>query len=492
MDKWELPSDWRQTPIDESISSAGLISDGDWIESKDQDQNGSVRLIQLADIGDGKFLDKSSRFMTPEKAKALSCTYLEKNDVLVARMPDPLGRATIFPGVSNNAVTVVDICLIRVGNASAISHLLLKHWINSPQMRSLIAQNASGTTRKRITRKKLEKFAIPIPPLAEQKVIAEKLDKLLAKVDSIKARLDAVPDTLKRFRQSVLAAAVSGKLTEEWRSTVKLIRTDIEPNKKLPNLTEKDYYSESIDSWSWCRLGSVSDLINGDRGKNYPNKSEYVEDGIPFINTGHIESDGTLSHQRMNFISQAKYDSLGGGKTSPTDLVYCLRGATMGKTARVNYEVGAIASSLVIVRTAKVLNREFAYFFLISPEAKKLIKSFDNGSAQPNLSAKSLASYPIQIPSLKEQTEIIRRVEKLFAYADKVEAEANAAQERVNKLTQSILAKAFRGELTQRWREQNPELISGENSAEMLLEKIKTERERLKPVKTSKKRAMAK
>ena len=94
---------------------------------------------------------------------------------------------------------------------------------------------------------------------------------------------------------------------------------------------------------------------------------------------------------------------------------------------------------------------------------------------------KDIKSYPIPVPSVNEQTEIVRRVEQLFAYADKVEAKVNAAQERVNKLTQSILAKAFRGELTAKWREQNPDLISGDNSAEALLAKIKAEREKLKP-----------
>ncbi|EFO4471803.1 TPA: restriction endonuclease subunit S, partial [Escherichia coli] len=99
-----------------------------------------------------------------------------------------------------------------------------------------------------------------------------------------------------------------------------------------------------------------------------------------------------------------------------------------------------------------------------------------DGVSQSNINAQKLIAYPITVPPLPEQHEIVRRVEQLFAYADTIEKQVNNALARVNNLTQSILAKAFRGELTAQWRAENPELISGENSAAALLEKIKAER----------------
>jgi type I restriction enzyme S subunit len=92
------------------------------------------------------------------------------------------------------------------------------------------------------------------------------------------------------------------------------------------------------------------------------------------------------------------------------------------------------------------------------------------------------------LPSIEEQTEIVLRVEQLFAFADQIEQQVKNAQSRVNNLTQSILAKAFRGELSIDWRAANPDLITGENSAQALLAKIKAERE--KPKKTPKQQAM--
>jgi len=92
-----------------------------------------------------------------------------------------------------------------------------------------------------------------------------------------------------------------------------------------------------------------------------------------------------------------------------------------------------------------------------------------------------LNSLSFPMPSLEEQTEIIRRVDQLFAFADQIEQQVANAQARVDKLTQSILAKAFRGELTADWRAAHPELISGEHSAEALLERIKAEKAKQKP-----------
>src|SRR5690554_5834501 len=87
-----------------------------------------------------------------------------------------------------------------------------------------------------------------------------------------------------------------------------------------------------------------------------------------------------------------------------------------------------------------------------------------------------LKELPIPLPPVEEQTEIVRRVDQLFAHADRIEQQVNNALARVNNLTQSILAKAFRGELTEQWRKENPELISGENSAQALLQKVKARR----------------
>ena len=194
----ELPLGWARATIGDLIAGDGVFIDGDWVESKDQDPDGDVRLIQLADVGDGFYIDKSDRFLTAESAARLRCTFLEPGDVLLARMPDPLGRACIFPGDRRRAVTVVDVCVIRV-DPSATDARWFMHCINAPVTRNQIAGYATGTTRSRVSRGNLGKVEIPLPPLPEQRRIAAILDQadaLRAKRREALAQLDSLTQSI--------------------------------------------------------------------------------------------------------------------------------------------------------------------------------------------------------------------------------------------------------------------------------------------------------
>ena len=200
--------------------------------------------------------------------------------------------------------------------------------------------------------------------------------------------------------------------------------------------------------WVETTLGDVCQFENGDRGKNYPNRNEYVESGIPWINTGHIQRDGTLSQSEMNFISRGKYESLRSGKIQPGDLVYCLRGATLGKTALVDpLTVGAVASSLVIIRPNNMLDGRFLYSFLTSPHGQGLIKGYENGAAQPNLGAKSVAKYPISLPTLAEQKVIVKKLANLAAETQRLESIYQQKLAALEALKKSLLNQAFTGQL---------------------------------------------
>jgi type I restriction enzyme S subunit len=189
---------WPLVSLGHALASADVFVDGDWVESKDQDPEGDVRLIQLADVGDGQYVDKSERYLTAAKARELKCTFLETGDVLVARMPDPLGRACIFPGDPMPAVTVVDVCIIRPNGNGPDSRWLV-HWFNSSDARNQIAAYATGTTRSRISRGNLSKLKLAIPPLAEQRRIAAILDK----ADALRVKRRAALDQLDTLTQSI-------------------------------------------------------------------------------------------------------------------------------------------------------------------------------------------------------------------------------------------------------------------------------------------------
>lgn len=198
-------TDWVE--FGEALSTAEVFTDGDWVESKDQDPQGGVRLTQLADVGDGIWLNRSSRFLTVEKAKELRCTFLAADDILVARMPDPLGRACIFPGDVRPCVTVVDVCVIRP-DPRVHEPTWLMAAINSAKFRTQLAQFATGTTRSRISRRNLGKLFIPDVPVTEQRRFADAVGQIKQFEDSA-LRASRRYDEL---RSSLRATAFAGQL----------------------------------------------------------------------------------------------------------------------------------------------------------------------------------------------------------------------------------------------------------------------------------------
>ena len=308
--------------------------------------------------------------------------------------------------------------------------------------------SAHGVAMPHITKAGMEAWEIQLPPISEQKIIAEKLDTLLAQVESTKARLEQIPQILKRFRQAVLGAAVRGKLTEDWRD------------------------NSSLSGWIEGKLGEFI------KKPSYGTSSKSNKEGlIPVLRMGNLQG-GKLDWTDLVYTSDTieiekyklEYNDVLFNRTNSPELV--------GKTAIYKSEQPAIyAGYLIRVQCLPDLNPDYLNYHLNSILGRQYCYSVkSDGVSQSNINAQKLIAYPITVPPLPEQHEIVRRVEQLFAYADTIEKQVNNALARVNNLTQSILAKAFRGELTAQWRAENPELISGENSAAALLEKIKAER----------------
>lgn len=210
----QLPPGWTQATIADLVGPAGLFTDGDWVESKDQDPNGHVRLTQLADVGDGTWRNRSRRFMTATKAKELDCTFLDPGDVLIARMPDPLGRACIFPGDSKPCVTAVDVCVIRP--AEGVHPRWLMHFVNAHPFRHQVEALQKGTTRKRISRRNLATIRLPVPPPAEQGRIVAAIEKLFSHLDAGIESLQRTRRNLRRLRRAVLMSVVPEPLPRHW------------------------------------------------------------------------------------------------------------------------------------------------------------------------------------------------------------------------------------------------------------------------------------
>ena len=181
------------------------------------------------------------------------------------------------------------------------------------------------------------------------------------------------------------------------------------------------------------RLGDIATLINGDRGKNYPSQADITDEGdIPFVNAGHLNGR-KIDFEEMNYISQDKYKRLSSGKFVKGDVLYCLRGS-LGKKAIVNDDVeGAIASSLVIIRpNYDRIDGDYLMFSLDSPSIKEQLNKANNGSSQPNLSAASVREYQIELPDLKKQKDIVKKLVKTRVIIDSRQHEIDLLDELIN------------------------------------------------------------
>jgi len=313
--------------------------------------------------------------------------------------------------------------------------------------RPKLIQLGQGASQQNISQTILKAFNIPLAPRPEQSRIAAKLDELLAQVDTLKARIDGIPALLKRFRQSVLAAAVSGQLTEEWR------------------LQQPD----RLGKWTKSQIGEVA-FVTKLAGFEYTKFVKYKPGGdLKVIKAENAGKNG-FKHTEFSTVYSEDVASLSRSKLFGGELLMVFVGAGTGQVALVpndgNWFLGP--NIAMIKPNNKIVSSKYLEHYCRSPIGLVEIFKFMKSTAQPSLSMKTIRQIAFPLPPLSEQTEIVRRVEQLFAFADQLEARVKAAQIRIDRLTQSILAKAFRGELVP----QDP----NDEPASVLLERIKAQR----------------
>jgi type I restriction enzyme S subunit len=369
-------------------------------------RNINVRWFEfdLSDLLEMRFLDEESSKFTASKFTAI------KGDVLICEGGYP-GRAAIW---DKNYPIHFQKAIHRVRFHEPERNKWFLYYLFYMETTDQLRRYYTGTGIQHFTGEALARLPIPLPPFPEQRRMIGILDEAFDGIATAKANADKNLQNARALFESHLQAV----------------------------------FTQRGEMWVETTLGDVCRFENGDRGKNYPNREEYVESGIPWINTGHIQADGTLSQSEMNFISGEKYESLRSGKIQPGDLVYCLRGATLGKTAMVDpFTIGAVASSLVIIRPCTLLDRRFLYYFLTSPLGQGIIKLYRNGAAQPNLGAKSVAKYTISLPMLAEQKVIVHKIGALSDEIRRLESLYQRKLTALDELKKSLLHQAFSGVL---------------------------------------------
>jgi len=431
-----LPKGWRTVTLEDIVADDGLFVDGDWVESKDQDPEGDVRLIQLADVGDGEYRDRSKRFLTSVKAAELGCTLLEAGDLLIARMPDPLGRACIFPGDRKRAVTVVDVAVLRPRN-DALSTRWLMYCINAPQFRRVVASLQSGSTRQRISRRNLAKIVFPLPPRGWQDEVVTEIEKQFSRLDEAVANLERVKGNLERQIAAVLSAAVSGRLFGSSQGRAHVERPDMAPLVDLP------------DGWSWATTADLCSVIaSGSTPK--PQEMTTGSGEVPFIKVYNLCFDGSLDFTvKPTFIRRIVHEGpLSRSRCRPGDVLMNIVGPPLGKVSLVTdeYPEWNINQAVVVFRPGpRILSRLLAYWLMSPPVQRRIERTSKATAGQFNVQVSTCRKIVLPIPPIDEQHRIVAEVDRRLSIVREVEAEVLANLKRAQALRQAILSKAFAG-----------------------------------------------
>ncbi|HEY9071625.1 MAG TPA: restriction endonuclease subunit S [Candidatus Ozemobacteraceae bacterium] len=322
---------------------------------------------------------------------------------------------------------------------------LCKHWVN----------------QSTLPKEALLALEFQIPSLDDQRRIAGKLDRIAAHLDEVKARLATIPTLLKRFRQSILAAACSGRLTEDWRASmtcsetssalverIVALRCNFLGKRKPIMLPTEEFSFESPDSWAQCSMDSLTCRItSGSRDW----KQFYRNDGGgTFVMAQNVRPMRFDLSSRQGVEPPLNDRDRERSQIAREDILVTIVGANTGDSCRVTQAVDEcyVCQSVALMRPVLAETSPFIELFLnSSSHGLAQYRTWIYGEGRPHLSFDHLRMTRVLVPPIEEQHEIVRRVRILFQQADAIEARYNKAVAFVDKLMPAILAKAFRGEL---------------------------------------------
>lgn len=458
----ELPEGWTQRCVEDLFRS---FSGGTPSKDNRAFWGGDIPWLSSGDIKADR-ISAGSEFITQAGLENSSSKLCRPGSVLIVVRSGILKHTLPVSVLAQEAAINQDIKCFDSGRDDLNSWLALALRAFS---QDILALNREGTTVQSVKYDTLRHFQLPIPPLPEQKRIVEKLEKLLAEVEQCKERMAKIPVLLKRFRQSVLAAACSGRLTADWREQRNA------PDEAL--LEEEKYPFPIPSSWEWRSFNQVAREITV--GYVGPMAKEYVPSGIPFLRSLNVRPF-RFDPTDLKFISREFHKRIKKSRLAPGD-VAIVRSGNSGIACVIPESLTeANCSDLVILRPAPELIAQYACIFLNSNVGRAHVNAVKVGIAQGHFNVGSMKTTLLPLPPASEQQEIVNRVEKLFALADNIEERHKGAKKQVDGLTQSILAKAFRGELVPTESELAAREGRSYESASQLLQRIlasKTENE---------------
>ena len=430
MEGRELPVGWSQAEIGDLCE----LQNGRAFKSSDWEEVG-VPIVRIQN------LNKANSSFNYYQGPVDERNRLKGGELLFAWSGTP---GTSFGAhVWNGGEAVLNQHIFRVDfDETYIDKRFFRFAINQ-KLNELIDNAHGGVGLRHVTKGKFEKTQVAVPPFNEQRRIAAKLDTTLAAVEACRQRLDGVAAILKRFRQAVLAAATSGELTREWR--------------------------EKTGARAWT-VEKATDACAKVQSGGTPKEGFIDEPGVPFLKVYNLVNQEVDFRYKPQFVRpEVHLGPLAKSRVMPWDVLMNIVGPPLGKVAIApdDYDEWNINQAITLFRPSDKIRSRWIYCLLCEGTAIREIELRTKGSAgQVNISLTQCRDFDFPVPSIKEQDEIIERVEFFFSLAHELEAKLTAARRIADRLTPALLAKGFRGELVP----QDP----SDEPASVLLERIRT------------------
>lgn len=416
-------SAWPEYTLAELAADGGLFTDGDWVLAEDLKSGTDVRLLQLGDVGVGRFLNKSSKWISQDRSTELDCTFLAPGDILISRMADPIVRACRLPAFPHRAITAVDVAILRLGPDSPHNPDFIVHALNDPLFRYRAEQLASGVTRKRISRKNLSRLALRLPDRAQQNFLVDAVDRLLEQVEAGGRQVAQCRDAEAAFSTTLRRAALDGTL--------------------LPGL--------KADMWKEIALADAAvdeprAFTDGPFGSNLK-REHYVSEGPRVLSLRNV-GDGVFvdayAHiSPEHFAALRDTHEVQGG-----DVLVGALGDLLPRACVVPDGVGPAVnkSDCPRIRVGPEVDPQYLALAINAPQTRAQGEAMVHGVGRQRLNLRELKKLRIPLPDLVDQEAIVAAYrDKMTGYGILMDGLPSA--ERGRSLREAILRSACSGAL---------------------------------------------
>lgn len=440
------------------------------------------KYIDISSIDNSAFTIADHKEFLGRDAPSRARRPIKANDVLFSNVRTYLKNIGIVTEDYDDQLCSTGITILRPSKA-ILPKFLFYRVITDDFIRSVTPQQR-GSQYPATSDTVVRSAQIPLPPLPEQHRIVAAIEALFARLDAANARLERVPGILKQFRQAVLAAACDGRLTEDWRQTNVVFECEADYLASSRAILNNDELSPAFSHtvqkdlpsmWRHVAFGSLGDWKSG-ATPSKSNSDFWTNGQIPWVSPKDMKTEAitnSIDHITMEAVEKTNLYIL------PKDsLIFVVRGMILARdfpVALTEHEVTINQDMRALIPNGCVYPRYLLR--ALQNQAHHVLRAVRSSThGTKRLESPTLKNWPITLPPLPEQHEIVRRVDALFALADRIEAEVAAAREKTETMRQSILAQAFSGRLVPTEAELARREGRAYEPASVLLERIRSEK----------------